>query len=254
MVSCFLPFLAKILTISRLHNEILDFYDLVRPDPHETFVRTNLIRRIESALGTQNFPGAVGHVLCFGSFPAGLYLPTADMDLVYATDRLRSGGPPVLNFDARNQVTNALWRAARKLESKGVAVDITVISKAKVPIVKFVDSMTGIKVDLSFENLTGMEAQQTYKEWTRMYPDMVPLVALVKQFLAMRGLNDVHLGGLGGFSIICLVVSYLQLEPKSANLGESFVNFLDYYGNKFDLARKRIVMNPPHLADKVGIC
>ncbi|KAF2790639.1 hypothetical protein K505DRAFT_351822 [Melanomma pulvis-pyrius CBS 109.77] len=236
-----------------LHNEILDFYDLVRPDPHETSVRTNLIRRIESALGTQYLTGATGHVLCFGSFPAGLYLPTADMDLVYATDRLRGGGPPALNFNVKSQVTKVLWRAARKLESRGVAVDMTVISRAKVPIVKFVDSITGIKVDLSFENLTGMEAQQTYKEWISTWPDMIPLVALVKQFLAMRGLNDVHLGGLGGFSIICLVVSFLQLAPPSANLGESFMNFLDYYGNNFDLARKRIVMKPPRLANKTQI-
>ena len=78
------------------------------------------------------------------------------------------------------------------------------------------------------------------------------MVALLKQFLAMRGLNEVHQGGLGGFSIICLVVSYLQHSRKGDNLGECFLGFLDYYGNQFDLSTKRIQMDPPAVVTKVS--
>lgn len=37
------------------------------------------------------------------------------------------------------------------------------------------------------------------------------LVLLVKAFLNQRGMNEVFTGGLGSYSIICLVVSFLQV-------------------------------------------
>lgn len=38
------------------------------------------------------------------------------------------------------------------------------------------------------------------------------LVLLVKAFLAQRGMNEVFTGGLGSYSIICLVISFLQVR------------------------------------------
>lgn len=40
------------------------------------------------------------------------------------------------------------------------------------------------------------------------------LVLLVKAFLNQRGMNEVFTGGLGSYSIICLVVSFLQVSPN----------------------------------------
>lgn len=41
------------------------------------------------------------------------------------------------------------------------------------------------------------------------------LVLLVKAFLAQRGMNEVFTGGLGSYSIICLVISFLQVRLSS---------------------------------------
>lgn len=216
-------------------------------------MRTELVHRVNSALGTRRFPQDSGRILCFGSFPAGLYLPTADMDLVYTSDRHYNGGPPVLDFSQKGAHKSLLRKAARRLnDTRMCKVYPTVIANAKVPIIKFYDSLTGLQVDISFENLSGVQAQATFAEWKRQYPDMIYMVALLKQFLAMRGLNEVHTGGIGGFSIICLVVSYIQHSKKPENLGECFLGFLDYYGNKFDLASQRIQMYPPAVVNKVG--
>ncbi|KAF2115742.1 hypothetical protein BDV96DRAFT_55357 [Lophiotrema nucula] len=241
---------SRFLTCGRLHNEIMDFYDYVKPDDHENRVRENLMNRIQQTLlGNQKLPFK-GRVLCFGSYPAGLYLPTADMDLVYASNQYINGGHAVIDTGSgAPQVKKMLWAAARRLEQAGIATDLTVIAKAKVPIIKFIDRITGIKVDLSFENLSGVQAQATFREWKRIYPDMPYLVALVKQFLLMRGLNDVHVGGLGGFSTICLAVSHIQLQDPPSDLGEMFLKFMECYGN-FDLRKNRIVMDPPGLVNK----
>ncbi|SGZ30957.1 BQ5605_C046g12280 [Microbotryum silenes-dioicae] len=68
------------------------------------------------------------------------------------------------------------------------------------------------------------------------------LVLLLKAFLNQRGMNEVFTGGLGSYSIICLVISFLQLHPRmqvstiepSRNIGLLFVELLDYYGRQFN--------------------
>ncbi|KAF1351614.1 hypothetical protein EJ07DRAFT_159352 [Lizonia empirigonia] len=236
-----------------LHNEILDFYDFVAPQPYEHDVRHRLVQRVQQALGTQRFPQDTGRILCFGSFPAGLYLPTADMDLVYTSDRFYQGGPAAMDFSNKSIVNSTLRKAARRLENLRIATNVLCITRAKVPIIKFVDRLTNINVDISFENLSGVQAQATFQQWKHDYPDMIYMVALLKQFLVMRGMNEVHTGGIGGFSIICLVVSYFQHSKKPENLGDCFLGFLNYYGNEFDLRTQRIQMHPPAIIQKNGI-
>ncbi|KAF7443562.1 Topoisomerase family protein [Pyrenophora tritici-repentis] len=234
-----------------LHNEILDFYDFVAPKAYEHDQRNRLVNRINSALGQRRFAHDNGRLLCFGSFPVGLYLPTADLDLVYVSDRHYRGGEPVIDVSDRKASKGILFKAARRLKDTDIPQGYAQVINAKVPIIKFQDKLTKLQVDISFENLSGVQAQATFVEWKAKYPDMIYMVALMKQFLVMRGLNEVHTGGIGGYSIICLIVSYLQLEKKPENLGECFLGFLKYYGN-FDLARYRIQMNPPGLVEKTA--
>lgn len=240
-----------LLISTRLHNEILDFYDFVAPKPFEHEQRNRLVNRVNNALGQRRFPQQNGRVLCFGSFPAGLYLPTADMDLVYVSDQYYNGGPPVVDMSQRGANKSLLYKASNRLKSMGMDADGCQVIHAKVPIIKFQDRLTQLQVDISFENLSGVQAQATFAQWKQDYPDMIYMVALLKQFLVMHGLNEVHTGGIGGFSIICLIVSYIQHSDKHENLGECFLGFLKYYGD-FDLSRKRIQMHPPAIIEKVS--
>jgi len=76
----------------------------------------------------------------------------------------------------------------------------------------------------------------------------------VKQYLMIRGLNDVASGGLGGFSTICLVTSLLQHLPapkQPLNLGQVLVEFFNLYGNLFDRDSVIIRLDPPSYLDKV---
>jgi non-canonical poly(A) RNA polymerase PAPD5/7 len=177
------------------------------------------------------------------------------MDLVVLSKSFQSGGPRLIG-----QSQNQLRGLVQHIEKMGIAKHHTVsfIGRSKVPLVKFTDKRTGLKVDISFENDSGFPALKTFEAWKVQYPALPTLVALVKQFLVMRGINEVFCGGIGGFTTICLVVHILQTMPEiqSGNMdpeqhyGEIFMKFLDFYGNKIDIRSTGILMHAPYHYDK----
>ncbi|KAB5566148.1 hypothetical protein GE09DRAFT_1105699 [Coniochaeta sp. 2T2.1] len=228
-----------------LHKEIVDFYEHIRPQDFEERIRGELVQQLKTLC--RDIYGDA-EVYPFGSFPSGLYLPTGDMDLVLCSDSVMEDGLP--KYTARN----VLYRLRESLVNAKVASynDVEVIGKARVPLVKFIDTRTGLKVDVSFENLTGLNAIKTFLHWRDQYPEMPVLVTLIKHFLAMRGLNEPVNGGIGGFSVICLVVSMLQhmpdIQSRSKNgrhhYGDLLMDFFDLYGNKFHYETTAISLNP----------
>ncbi|KAI9793224.1 MAG: hypothetical protein M1816_000645 [Peltula sp. TS41687] len=226
------------------------------PRKFEQEVRENLLERLRSVV-VSGYPDS--DIRCFGSFPAGIYLPTADMDVVCVTNHLLTTGRPKPGLAIKEKL---LRKFVHLLESKGLTRpgSIEVIAKAKVPIVKFVDALTNLRVDVSFENTTGIVAIDTYLTWKAQYPAMPIIVTIIKQFLAMRGLHEVRYGGLGGFSITCMVTSMLQNMPQvqsghmipENHLGDILMEFLDLYGNKFNSVTTGIRLSPPGYFDKLS--
>lgn len=63
----------------RLHEEIEDFFEYIKPTEVEEGVRWHVVKRIEKVV-RQMWPQAECAV--FGSFYTGIYMPTSDVDLV----------------------------------------------------------------------------------------------------------------------------------------------------------------------------
>ena len=195
-----------------------------------------------------------GELKAFGSYAAGLYLPIGDMDLVYFTSKYN---PRYVGRLPPRPARKLLERFATFLKTSGIAKLTTVIliPNAKVPIIKFVEARSGLHVDLSFDNDSGTKAVDTFLAWKALHPVMPIIVSVVKQFLMIRGLNDVSLGGLGGFSIICLVTSLLQHMPGTGaitNVGQLLVEFFNLYGYILDRDTVALRLDPPAYVDKVS--
>lgn len=236
----------------RLHEEILDFYDYVRPRDFEEQVRLNLVKRIQQAIQPRF---SQVQIKAFGSFASGLYLPTADMDLVaVSSDFLSRGYARIATNNQMRKFADCL--TAARIVKPG---SLTVITGARVPIIKLVDNETGLRVDVSFENNSGLTAQKTFEDWKQRYPSMPIIVSLIKQFLVMRGMSEVFSGGLGGYSVICLVVSIVRrlLKSKGADwdqmqhLDHILMEFLIHYGEEFDRYNTGIQMEPWGYISKV---
>lgn len=187
---------------------------------------------------------------------SGLYLPTADMDIAICSQDFIDGKSPV--YDKKKFLFQMKFHLEMfKVPFRGV---VEAITKAKVPLLKYTDDYTGLKVDISFEKLDGYKAIDTFRKWKEQYPAMPPLVAIIKHFLLMRGLNEPVSGGIGGFTVICMVVHLLQMMPqvqsrsmKDEHLGELLMEFLNYYGKRFNYEKVAIRMDPPGTLNKVRI-
>ncbi|KAK6524992.1 hypothetical protein TWF281_011882 [Arthrobotrys megalospora] len=231
-----------------LHKEIVDFHDYIRPQQYEHIVRHDLVRRLRELIQSR-FEDA--DIQAFGSFAAEIYLPTSDMDIVLLSRQYLETSRP--KYDSVQEIRK-LARILRNSDIPQSGSLIPILS-AKVPIIKYKDRLTGLSVDISFENPSGLIAIRTFNQWREIYPEMPKLALLLKQFLAIRGINEPFNGGLGSFSLICMIVSMLQLMPEASSgnwhggenvaLGRALMEFLDLYGSKFNTEATGIRVRTP---------
>ena len=206
-----------------LHEEIEDFHAWVSPTPTAHQSRLEVVERVRSCV-SQLWPAA--RLEIFGSFKTGLYLPSSDLDLVVFG---KWEAIPLLSLE-------------RELLNRGIALPETmeVLDRATVPIIKMMDRVSRIKVDISFNMINGIKAAELIKLFKKKYPALPKLVCVLKHFLINRDLSCVFTGGLSSYCLTLMVVSFLQLHRRrdagapAANLGVLLLEFLELYGCSFN--------------------
>ncbi|CAN6842285.1 unnamed protein product [Brassica oleracea] len=180
----------------------------------------------------------------FGSYRTGLYL-----QLVVILE------PGITNPQL------GLKALSRALSQRGIAKNILVIVKARVPIIKFVEKKSNISFDLSFDMENGPKAAEFIQDAVSRLPPVRPLCLILKVFLQQRELNEsafslvyviillhspthsitVYSGGIGSYALLAMLISFLKYlkdgrSPPEHNLGVLLVNFFDFYGRKLNTA------------------
>ncbi|XP_043651802.1 inactive non-canonical poly(A) RNA polymerase protein Trf4-2 [Drosophila teissieri] len=211
-----------------LHQEIEHFYSYIQSTPTEFCLRAEAVRRIEDVVLTI-WPGACVDV--FGSFRTGLNLPGSDIDLVVYNGYYWN---PRLLHELQNE-----------LVSQGVTDpdSVSVLDKASVPVVKFTERISRIRFDVTFNAAaSGVQAAELIKDFIRQFPELPKLVMVLKQFLSLQGFNEVYSsGGVSSYALTLMVISFLQQQARTNKrysphnkLALLLIQFLDYYGRKFD--------------------
>jgi len=164
----------------------------------------------------------------------------SDIDLVVLSDAM-----------AYSDKSTVLHLLANTLKRNGITSHVTIIAKAKVPIVKFMTTHGRFKVDISINQGNGLVSGKIISGFLKdMFPSanggeskaLRSLVMVTKAFLSQRSMNEVYTGGLGSYSIVCLAVSFLQMHPKirrgeidpDKNLGVLVMEFFELYGKYFN--------------------
>jgi non-canonical poly(A) RNA polymerase PAPD5/7 len=73
------------------------------------------------------------------------------------------------------------------------------------------ETKTDLRIDISFNMKNGVKSAALIKEYLNEYPCLKHLAMVLKQFLLQRDLNEVWTGGIGSYSLILMIVSFLQV-------------------------------------------
>lgn len=162
-----------------------------------------------------------------------------DIDLVVISE--------LMEYSRTDKVLHAL---ANVVKRAGLTDKVTIIAKAKVPIIKFITNYGRFSVDISVNQKNGVAAGKMIKNFLRELPALRSLVLIIKSFLNQRSMNEVFTGGLGSYSIVCLAISFLQMHPKirrgeidpQKNLGVLVIEFFELYGWYFNYTQVGICL------------
>jgi len=190
-------------------------------------------------------------VVVYGSFASNLWLPGSDVDLVAlaaTADDARRAPAPVY----------CLYRFHDALQSCDWVAEVTVISSAKVPVMK-VKTVTGLSMDVTFaEHATlqhpttathnGLATLDVVKQCCDAIPELRPLVLVTKQLLREHGLNEPYRGGLSSYSVVLMATAFLQMwrhehgkKPVHLHIERAFQTSATAHG-----------MGPAHLSAGAG--
>lgn len=233
-----------------LHNEIVDFCELMSPLPDEIKEREVLVERFKQ-VAYSAFAADNCKVEVFGSQATGLFLPTSDIDLVILFPKKKDVDADDKEDEKQEMEAwdtqvgaSPLIRLAAALrdEWRDELTYLEVIENTRVPIIKFTHS-SGISFDVCFDQEMGPKAAVLMKTYMDAMPPLRPLTFVLKYFMDARGINEPYSGGVGSFMLQLMIVSFLQhrerdgynfRRPSLYNLGCLLVEFFELYGLDFN--------------------
>ena len=146
----------------------------------------------------------------FGSSVYHMALPDSDID---ATINL-----PSVAVD-RHLSVQLFSKLARHLQQSGFASSVEVVSRTRVPVLKFKDTLFGFKFDVSLDNYHGIHQTAYMGVRTKQLPGLRPLFVALKAFLVQNNISTARDGGINSLMLISMVGSFLEVcHPWNAPL------------------------------------
>ena len=99
------------------------------------------------------------------------------------------------------------------------------------------DEESGIWIDIQNSTPDGLETSKFVRRQLELYPEMKPIVLVLKQQLKLHNFNETYTGGMASYTLLCLVISYFQqFYASGCNdilLGEHLFNFYRIFSDDF---------------------
>uniref|UniRef100_A0A8C9VL94 polynucleotide adenylyltransferase n=1 Tax=Scleropages formosus TaxID=113540 RepID=A0A8C9VL94_SCLFO len=153
----------------------------------------------------------------------------------------------------------------------GTYIERPQLIRAKVPILKFRDKVSGVEFDLNVNNIVGIRNTFLLRTYAYIESRVRPIILVIKKWARYRGINDASRGTLSSYSLVLMVLHYLQTLPEpvipclqkdypecfsvsmdihlvpegpkgippfisknQSTLGDLFLGFLKYYAKEFN--------------------
>ncbi|KAF9183718.1 hypothetical protein BGZ51_000782 [Haplosporangium sp. Z 767] len=188
--------------IQKLTEDMIDLAETICIKAEGRQLRENLVTRVQGILNTE-WPKEA-KIESFGSFASGLGTDASDLDLVIL---------PALAEQSQELVAPGRYQdlfILKTLFQRYSMKDVEVISGARVPILKFTDHKTGIKVDINYGQYAGLYNTRLIESYVRIDDRIRNFLYVLKAFVKSRGINSPALGSLSSYCYTLMAISYFQ--------------------------------------------
>ncbi|XP_041760355.1 poly(A) RNA polymerase GLD2 isoform X2 [Coregonus clupeaformis] len=86
--------------------------------------------------------------------------------------------------------------------------------RAKVPILKFRDKVSGVEFDLNVNNTVGIRNTFLLRSYADAERRVRPIILVIKRWARHHGINDASKGTLSSYTLVLMVLHYLQTLPE----------------------------------------
>ncbi|CEP16593.1 hypothetical protein [Parasitella parasitica] len=216
--------------LARLSKEIVDFDEYIKPTKTEKLNRDTLlysINRLLESLWPNNYM-----ITAFGSSVTGLQFPASDIDINIDFDEMpKSNKIDVLKLIRKKAISQRLFTFN----------NTRLAANAKVPVLMGTDD-NGVSIDITVRNQC-FSSDRTVA-WLKEYPALKQLYMVLKQSISNYRVSSLPVfeplsaktAGLASYSLICMIVNYLQLEVNDkvkptdpSYYGTLLIGFFDFY-------------------------
>ncbi|XP_070599341.1 poly(A) RNA polymerase GLD2 isoform X2 [Erythrolamprus reginae] len=188
----------------KLSQQVLELFQACQQQTHDLnkkeLCRTQLQREIQ-----QIFPNS--RLFLVGSSLNGFGTRSSDGDLCLVVKE----EPMNQKTEARHILSVLQKHFCRKLSSY---IERPQLIRAKVPIVKFRDKVSCMDFDLNVNNVAGIRNTFLLRTYAFIENRVRPLALVVKKWASFHGINDASRGTLNSYSLVLMVLHYLQTLPE----------------------------------------
>ncbi|ONK79895.1 uncharacterized protein A4U43_C01F11500 [Asparagus officinalis] len=146
-------------------------------------------------LVNKEWPDAELHL--YGSCANSFDVSNSDIDICLAID------------DSKMSKSEILLKLADILESDNLQ-NVQALTRARVPIVKMMDPVTGISCDICINNLLAVANTKLLRDYAQIDERLRQLAFIVKHWAKSRGVNETYRGTLSSYAYVLMCIHFLQ--------------------------------------------
>lgn len=139
-----------------------------------------------------------------GSSVTGLATTNSDTDMCLVFNDHPS---EIVNPNECTFLLDQIKRILMKHQSEFVRAEII---NAKVPLLKFFDSDSKVRIDLNISNAVGIRNTHLIKCYADLDVRLAPLVVAVKKWASSNDINNAHRKTISSYSLTLMVINFLQ--------------------------------------------
>ncbi|XP_038979270.1 UTP:RNA uridylyltransferase 1-like [Phoenix dactylifera] len=185
--------------IDALTPSFLSIFESLVPAEEEIAKQKQLLFSLQN-LVNKEWPNA--RLYLYGSCANSFGVSNSDIDVCFAID------------DTDRNKLDILLKLADVLQS-GNLQNVQALTRARVPIVKLMDPVTGLSCDICINNLLAVVNTKLLKDYSQIDGRLRQLAFIVKHWARSRRVNETYQGTLSSYAYVLMCIHFLQLRKPA---------------------------------------